>query len=187
MCACALCGIFIEYLNRNSSRKVCERVKMMETASVAPGRRVIQTPPEFSFCAGCNTCEIVCSLTHDGVVSPSYNRIFVEKDARKMFHTVHSCQHCAEHPCFEACPKKGGAMLVDGGIVYIDEEKCTGCGLCRKACTFEPPRINIVKSKDKSLRKAKKCDLCRTQPDGPACVRWCPVRCIEIAEGGGAV
>ena len=148
---------------------------------------IVQTPPEVSFCAGCNTCEIVCSLTHDGVVSPGCNRIFVEKNIRTMFHTIHSCHHCADHPCFEACPKKGEAIKAGSdGIIYINEEFCIGCGLCRKACKLEPPRINMVKSKDKSLRKAKKCDLCRTREEGPACVQWCPVRCISVNAPVGA-
>ena len=145
------------------------------------GRHIVQASADFSFCAGCNTCEIVCSLTHDGVVGPCYNRIFVEKDARKMYHTIHTCQHCSDHPCFEACPKKGEAMAIDDeGIVFIAEEKCIGCGACRRACIFNPPRINIVKSADKSLRKSKKCDMCRTREEGPACVQWCPVRCISV-------
>jgi Fe-S-cluster-containing hydrogenase component 2 len=73
-------------------------------------------------------------------------------------------------------------MCIDeNNIVYINEEHCIGCGLCVKACVFDPPRINLVKSADKTLRKAKKCDLCRTRPEGPACVQWCPVRCIGLS------
>ena len=145
------------------------------------GRHIEQSPAEFSFCAGCSTCEIVCSLTHDLLVSPSYNRIFVEKDARRMFFTIHSCQHCGDHPCYEACPKKDSAMkLAVDGMAYVDEENCIGCGACRRACVFDIPRINMVKSSDKSLRKAKKCDMCIGREEGPACVEWCPVRCLRI-------
>ena len=155
----------------------------MEVGDRVPGRRIVQAPADFSFCAGCNTCEIVCSLTHEGLVGPCYNRIFVEKDARMMYHTIHACQHCSTHPCFEACPKKGEAMEVDSeGIAHVIEEKCIGCGLCRRACVFDPPRINLVKSSDRSLRKAKKCDMCRNRTEGPACVQWCPVRCISVSE-----
>ena len=147
------------------------------------GRHIVQAPPEYSFCAGCNSCEIACSLTHDGLVGPCYNRIFVEKDSRKMYHTIHACQHCSDHPCYEACPKKDEAMTVGSdGIAYIAEDKCIGCGLCRKACVFDPPRINLVKNTDRALRKAKKCDLCRMREEGPACVQWCPVRCISVNE-----
>ena len=153
----------------------------MEDNTGKYGRHIVQAPPEYSFCAGCNTCEIVCSLTHDGLVGPCYNRIFVEKNTRMMYHTIHSCQHCTDHPCYEACPKKGEAMTISSdGMVLIIEENCIGCGLCKKACAFDPPRINLVKSPDRALRKAKKCDLCKTREEGPACVQWCPVRCIEI-------
>ena len=147
------------------------------------GRHIVQAPSDYSFCAGCNTCEIVCALTHDGVSGPCYNRIFVEMDVRKMYHTIHTCHHCSDHPCVEVCPKKGKAIMAgDDGIVRIAEENCIGCGLCRKACVFDPPRINLVKSKDRALRKAKKCDLCRERAEGPACVQWCPVRCISVNE-----
>jgi Fe-S-cluster-containing dehydrogenase component len=91
--------------------------------------------------------------------------------------------HCDDHPCYEKCPKKDKAMLIDdSGIVYINEDECIGCGLCVKACPYGPPRINMVKSKDKKQRKAKKCDLCRNRPEGPACVEWCPVRCIGVSD-----
>jgi len=51
----------------------------------------------------------------------------------------------------------------------------------------------MVKSADKALRKAKKCDMCGGRENGPACVEWCPVRCLEVSdnaelsEGDGAV
>lgn len=69
----------------------------------------------------------------------------------------------------------------EDGIVYINDEHCIGCGRCINECVFYPPRINMVKSKDKTQRKAKKCDLCRTRPEGPTCVEWCPVRCIGLS------
>jgi Fe-S-cluster-containing hydrogenase component 2 len=153
-----------------------------QQTAVGYGDHIVQFPMEYSLCAGCTTCEIACSLTHDGLVGPKYNRIFLERVDYTMIHRVHSCQQCGNHPCYDKCPKKDSAMKIDeNGIVYIDEEFCIGCGLCRKACPFDPPRINLVKSTDKEKRKAKKCDLCRTRPEGPACVEWCPVRCIGLS------
>lgn len=74
-------------------------------------------------------------------------------------------------------------MCIDeNNIVYINEKECVGCGLCRKACVFEPSRINMVISDDKKQRKAKKCDMCRTRPEGPACIQWCPVKCIGMSK-----
>jgi Fe-S-cluster-containing hydrogenase component 2 len=149
---------------------------------------VVQYSMDYSLCAGCTTCEIACSLTHDGLVGPQYNRIFVERGTFSMIHTVLACQQCVEHPCYDKCPKKVEAMKIDDrGIVYIDEEFCIGCGLCRKACVFNPPRINLVKSADKTKRKAKKCDLCRGRAEGPACIEWCPVRCIGMSDQSVAV
>ena len=143
---------------------------------------VVQVPMEVSFCAGCASCEAVCSLTHDGLVSPSYNRLFMQHDTRTMIHTILTCSHCTDHPCYSACPKKDKAMCVDkAGIVYIEEEECIGCGLCAKACAFTPSRINMVKSKDRKLRKAKKCDLCRNRKEGPACIQYCPSRCLVLS------
>jgi Fe-S-cluster-containing dehydrogenase component len=126
----------------------------------------------------------VCALTHDGVVGPGYNRLFVERDIRTMVHTIRSCRQCDDHPCYEKCPKKGDAMRLDeNGVVYIVEEACIGCGACARACVFDPPRINFIKDMPKRLRKARKCDLCRDRAEGPACVQWCPVRCIYIRDG----
>ena len=154
-----------------------------ERTPAMSGRHIVQYSPDYSLCAGCTTCEIVCSLVHDGLVSPSYNRIFLERGTTSMIHRVHACQHCVDHPCYERCPKKGEAMCIDeNGVVYRREEGCIGCGLCVKACPYDPPRINLVKSGDRALRKAKKCDLCRTRPEGPACIQWCPVRCIGLSD-----
>jgi Fe-S-cluster-containing hydrogenase component 2 len=147
------------------------------------GRHIIQYPKEYSLCAGCTSCEIVCSLLHDGVVGHGYNRIFLKRVEPEMMHRIYACMHCDDHPCYAKCPKKDKAMIIDeNNVVYIDEAECIGCGLCAKACSFEPSRINMVKSQDKSKRKAKKCDLCRTRPEGPACIEWCPVRCIGMSD-----
>ena len=148
------------------------------------GPHIVQTAPDDSFCAGCATCEIACGLIHEGAVSPSYNRIFLGRDHRTMVHTIYACQQCEDQPCYEKCPKKDEAMCIDErGVVYINEEACIGCGLCRKACVMDPPRINLVKSGDRTQRKAKKCDLCRGREEGPACVQWCPVRCLYVSGG----
>jgi Fe-S-cluster-containing dehydrogenase component len=99
-----------------------------------------------------------------------------------MIHEVLACMQCEDHPCYEQCPKKDEAMRLDeNGIVYIVDEYCNGCGRCKKYCKFTPSRINLVKSKDKEKRKAKKCDLCRTRAEGPACIQWCPVCCIGLS------
>ncbi|MDR1712661.1 MAG: 4Fe-4S dicluster domain-containing protein [Coriobacteriales bacterium] len=146
------------------------------------GPHIVQYPKEYSLCAGCTSCEIACSLTHDGVVGPRYNRIFLVRGTSSMIHEVAACMHCSDHPCYEACPEQGQAMTLDANnMVRIAEEFCTGCGRCMKACVFEPARINLVKSKVASKRSAKKCDLCAWRAEGPACIQYCPVRCIGLS------
>lgn len=145
-------------------------------------RHIIQLEPDVSFCAGCCGCEIVCALVHEGVSSPSYRRIYVQKDTHQLEHKIFTCQHCEDHPCYNACPKKGEAMLLDEekNIAYVNAEGCIGCGLCVKACPYEPKRIHMAGGKKPKERKAVKCDLCRTRPEGPACIEECQVRCIQM-------
>ena len=145
---------------------------------------IVQYSADYSLCAGCSSCEIICGLMHEGAVSPSFNRIFLERGGtRDMVCHIASCQHCVDHPCYEACPKKDEAMYInEDGIVLINEEHCIGCGKCIKACKFDPPRINMAKNSDRKKWKAKKCDMCYEREEGPACVQYCPVRCIGISK-----
>ncbi len=95
---------------------------MEENKKRTYGNHIVQYSPDYSFCAGCSSCEVVCALTHDGLVSPCHNRIFVDRDNRSMIHTILACQQCSDHPCYEACPKKGEAMKIDeNNIVWVDE------------------------------------------------------------------
>jgi Fe-S-cluster-containing dehydrogenase component len=141
-------------------------------------RFIVQYPPEISLCTGCSSCEVVCGLVHEGKAGPAIRRIFLERDTISLAHRVHTCQHCADHPCYDACPRKNEAMFLDEakGIVFIEPEGCIGCKQCIDACGFEPRRINF----DNSTKKAVKCDLCRNRPKGPACVEFCQVLCIGI-------
>lgn len=145
-------------------------------------KHIVVAPKEYSICSGCGSCEMVCSLVHEKFVSPSTHRIYVEfAPGDSLMHTIHTCQQCDDHPCYEACPKKDKAMLIDeNGIVYVNEEECVGCGLCAKACPQSPSMITIVKDKSLGKRRAIKCDLCRTRPEGPACVEYCQAMCLGV-------
>lgn len=144
---------------------------------------IVQYSREYSVCAGCETCSIMCGLTHEGYTGRGNSRIKVNLGTRSMIHEVLPCMQCKDHPCYEACPKKDDAMRIDdeSNIVYIHEESCIGCGKCIKACKYEEPRISMRKNKTRKLWKAVKCDLCRNNPEGPQCIKWCPVRCIGLS------
>lgn len=148
------------------------------------GNHIVQYSPEYSLCAGCEACSIMCGLVHEGYTGPLNARIKLNLGTRSMIHEVLSCQQCDDHPCYEACPLQDKAMNIDAdtGIVYVDESFCVGCGLCVKACKFDPPRISIRKSNVKRGAKAVKCDLCRDNPEGPQCIKYCQVACIGLSD-----
>lgn len=148
------------------------------------GNHIVQYSPEYSLCAGCESCSMICGLTHDGFTGPENCRIKVNLATRSMIHHILACQQCNDHPCYNACPKKDRAMRIDQetGVVYIEEAECVGCGACARACVFEPSRISIKKNHDRKKWKAVKCDLCRGRKEGPACIEYCPVRCLGLSE-----
>lgn len=148
------------------------------------GNHIVQYSPEYSLCAGCDACSIVCGLTHEGYVSHGNSRIKVKHGTRSMIHTILSCQQCLDRPCYDACPKKDQAMRIDesSGVVYIVEDDCIGCGKCMKACKFEPSRISMKLAAKRKEWKAVKCDLCRTNPEGPQCIKYCQVVCLGLSD-----
>ncbi len=44
------------------------------------------------------------------------------------------CRNCVAHSCKSVCPKN--AISIKDGRAVIDPEKCIGCGLCKKACSY---------------------------------------------------
>jgi len=114
-------------------------------------------------CSGCRRCEIVCSLHHEGKIWPEASRI-------RIFMLVpgveipHLCAQCNDYPCVSACPVEALSIDDDTTAVLVDREKCTGCGLCIKAC---PGNIPFLHPED---NKAVICDLCGGDPE---CVKVC--------------
>jgi len=72
------------------------------------------------------------------------------------------------------CPIEGAIYRdPDTGAVIIDQEICTGCGLCAKYCPRQMIRL------DNNASKAVKCDLCGGDP---ACVAYCPTGALFLVE-----
>lgn len=126
-------------------------------------------------CAGCRTCEVVCSLFKSGVCAPELSAIRVRADFLDIDLTPSPCYQCADPLCMEACPVD--AIFVDEvtGARVIEEDLCTGCCECIEACGdyFDPPRIQF----DKDRQIVFKCDLCGGEPQ---CVRFCPIGAITF-------
>jgi CRP-like cAMP-binding protein/Fe-S-cluster-containing hydrogenase component 2/thioredoxin reductase len=147
-----------------------------------------------SLCIRCDNCEKACADVHDGTsrldreAGPSYAEI----------HVPTSCRHC-EHPhCMKDCPPDAIHRSA-AGEVYITDA-CIGCGNCQQNCPYgviqlapqkkkrhRPSLLSWLvlglgpepgvepKARGKDLaKKAVKCDMCQSLPNGPACVSACP-------------
>ena len=139
--------------------------------------------PENEFptdCTVCETCMNFCSHFHEGSAIPALSRIIIdptefewmmhERENSTVERTI--CRQCPGlAPCMAAC-KISGAMYRDDktGAVIINDEFCTNCRQCEKACPYDA--VWYVESWDKML----KCDLCGGEPQ---CVEVCPVFCLK--------
>ena len=138
----------------------------LKDTTVAPSKGNIAVNPEI--CAGCRTCEAVCSLFKEGISNPELSRIHVFKDELDGYRgEPQPCRQCVRPGCLPVCPT--GALHIDAvtGARVIDEKICDGCQLCIQACAFKPPRIRFNARK----KVCFKCDLCGGEPQ---CVKFCP-------------
>jgi CRP-like cAMP-binding protein/thioredoxin reductase/ferredoxin-like protein FixX len=148
-----------------------------------------------SLCVRCDNCEKACAETHHGVSR-------LNREAGPTYASLHvptSCRHC-EHPhCMKDCPADA-IHRTPGGEVYI-ADNCIGCGNCERNCPYGVIQMAAVPAKKPGLlswllfgaghgpgedkspealakrtggKHAVKCDMCKDDPAGPACVRACP-------------
>lgn len=121
-------------------------------------------------CTGCRTCEMACSLVHEGACSPQFSRVRVVKWEAHGISVPVTCADCTKPYCMEVCPVGAVTFKPDLGSIIVDENRCIGCRACSMACPLGHAGFHPVK------RKALKCDLC----DGdPACAKYCPSGAIN--------
>ena len=137
-------------------------------------RKTVIPNPES--CSGCRICQMICSLTHEGAIDIEQSRIQVSSDPFKGISTIIVCSQCHNAPCYYACPESAIKFAQTNGSVVIDKERCNGCRLCEKACTFNAIQVS------KKDHKAYKCDLCNGNPE---CVKWCPMNSLGTSMYGG--
>jgi Fe-S-cluster-containing dehydrogenase component/CRP-like cAMP-binding protein len=130
-------------------------------------------------CVRCDDCVRACASTHGG------NPRFV-RHGRTFDHwmVANACMHCADPVCMIGCPTGAIHRTEQGGMVVINDATCIGCGTCANSCPYDNIRLvdirdpagNPLLDRDsgRPIQKATKCDLCATNPGGPACVRACP-------------
>lgn len=142
-----------------------------------------------SRCVGCRRCELACTEYNDGKAHPLIARIKVYRNLnygpqgvqygfwrregkfgnfRLIQETCKQCGHPV--PCAMACPHGAIEAAPITGARVINTEKCTGCGICVRACPWEMPAV------DPDIHKATKCFLCNGSPE---CVEACPAGALH--------
>ena len=124
-------------------------------------------------CTGCRLCELVCSVSHEGVSNPTRSRINIIKWEAEGLYIPMSCQQCEDAPCMTICPVK--AISRDQALDYvkINYDVCIGCRSCVAVCPFGAMGFNVID------KKVFKCDLCEGDPQ---CVRFCDVKAVEYVD-----
>lgn len=122
-------------------------------------------------CTGCNICETVCSLHHEGVYNPSSARIHVVKWENAGLFIPMVCQQCDPPVCEIVCPVRAIHKDTETGALLI-EESCVNCKLCVMFCPLGGVGIN-------KKGKVIKCDLCGGDP---LCVKFCKTEALQYIE-----
>ena len=127
-------------------------------------------------CIGCRTCEMLCSMSHEGASSHVLARIRVFKDPFNAAYVPKVCKQCPSPNCLLVCPVEG-AFTVDNetGARIILHDLCNRCGMCAEACPWG--LIWYDQQKDVYL----KCDLCGGDP---RCVDFCPTGSLLYIQRG---
>ncbi len=143
-----------------------------------------------SKCVRCDNCVTACAATHNG-----QTRLYRQEGV--LFGTLRvptSCRHCENPLCLTDCPPGDAIRRGLTGEVYVDEARCIGCGNCAMNCPYgvifmmhQKPKTGALgrllgliglasaeTTSDAQPTTAVKCDLCRNDSAGPACVRSCP-------------
>ncbi|MGW8303870.1 MAG: 4Fe-4S dicluster domain-containing protein [Desulfobacterales bacterium] len=124
-------------------------------------------------CTGCQLCELVCAVSHDGISNPARSRIRVVKWEAEGLYIPMTCQQCQDAPCLNVCPVKAISRNEELAKVAVDYDVCIGCRSCVSACPFGAMIFNPTD------RQVFKCDLC----DGdPQCARFCEVKAVDFIE-----
>ena len=154
-----------------------------------------------SACSGCKACQEACKDKNNLPVGVLWRRVVEVSGGKWMaqngawtnnvfaYNLSITCNHCVHPKCAGVCPTDAYIQREDG-IVYIDPEKCMGCGYCAWACPYNAPRYDF------DLGRMTKCNFCFDNIDAglpPSCVAACPMRVLNfvsltptpLAEGEG--
>ncbi|MBM4763514.1 4Fe-4S dicluster domain-containing protein [Bacillus sp. B15-48] len=126
-------------------------------------------------CIGCHACSIACLNENSQSSNKSYRRVNLIN--QEHFLSV-SCNHCDSPECFRVCPNSAFTKRQDG-IVELNNNLCTGCGICMSACPYGAIQYNP------KIRKVEKCNMCHSQQQigaFPACVQACTTSALQLID-----
>ena len=130
-------------------------------------------------CVRCDDCVRACASTHGG--NPRFIR---HGKTFGDWMVANACMHCTDPVCMIGCPTGAIHRSEIDGTVIINDETCIGCITCAASCPYNNIRMVEIKNRmgvalvdpdsNRPILKATKCDLCYTNPGGPACLHACP-------------
>lgn len=116
-------------------------------------------------CTGCKMCEMACSLAHiKKAINPKRSRIRIIEDTEKGLFDPKVCRICKDPSCIENCPEDALSRDDSTGVIIVNRQSCTSCGLCVDSCEYDA--ISIDPIDDIPII----CDLCGGDPK---CVKYC--------------
>ncbi len=149
---------------------------------------------DFDKCAGCRTCETVCSAFHNrvdvdgellyGLGNPKLANIKVMHHNPDVdIPTV--CANCPDTPCVKYCPSEPNNITGHKAIyrdpvtlvIKTNHEQCISCGSCASNCEREGAGIIVMNPVTEHPEHI--CDHCGGDPQ---CVKHCPYDALSFHE-----
>ena len=126
-------------------------------------------------CIWCRSCELICSLHHEGECNPSLARIHIFPNLFEAEVEGYVCRQCEKPECLHACPVGAIRINEDTEAYVIIEDECTACGLCADACPYNVDKNVIFFNPAKNAYA--KCNLCSGNPQ---CIEICPSGALKL-------
>lgn len=130
-------------------------------------------------CVGCHACETACKMENNVAPGPRWMEVVEQEildetgNVRLSFLPL-NCRHCVDAPCVTVCPNRALGQN-ELGLVFLEEERCIGCGECLFACPFGAPQFG----EDRIMQKCHGCPERRRNGLPTACEQLCPAGALK--------